>query len=186
MGETRAPIILCRKGGAGTVRNHGRVPQPELKMTFAETVEERNVLAQRPITLEIIISANKRPRISWQMPSNCFLLDIWNLSPPNRRISKLFVIARTWLCLSLQGHRCEVDKSFNPFRSSMEELDHRQLGQEHRLRCCVTLVHALQAVRGVKLPAVVTLVEPLPGKRRFAFAPSSGDLALLESRRSRL
>lgn len=61
MGETRAPIILCRKGGAGTVRNHGRVPQPELKMTFAETVEERNVLAQRPITIEIIVSATKCP-----------------------------------------------------------------------------------------------------------------------------
>lgn len=61
MGETRAPIILCRKGGAGTVRNHGRVPQPELKLTFAETVEERNVLAQRPITIEIIVSATKCP-----------------------------------------------------------------------------------------------------------------------------
>jgi hypothetical protein len=34
------------------------------------------------------------------MPSNCFLLDIWNLSPPNRRISKLFVIARLgFVCL---------------------------------------------------------------------------------------
>lgn len=41
-------------------RNHGRVPQPELKLTFAETVEG-NVLAQRPITIEIIVSATKCP-----------------------------------------------------------------------------------------------------------------------------
>ncbi len=59
--KNRAPIILCRKGGAGAIRNDGRLPQLELKLTFAETIEERNVLAQCPISIEIVVSANKCP-----------------------------------------------------------------------------------------------------------------------------